>query len=52
MPDYKTMYLHLFNQITDAISALNALNFGQTQEILKRAQIEAEEQYVSEEDHV
>ena len=52
MPDHKTMYLHLFNQITDAIAALDALNVGQAQEILKRAQIEAEEQYISDENHV
>ena len=25
MPDYKTMYLHLFNRVSDAVNALEAL---------------------------
>ncbi len=35
MPDYKTMYLELYNSVTDAI------------EILQKAQIKAEETYVN-----
>ena len=32
MEDYKTMYLHLFNRVSDAICALEAMNFGQAKE--------------------
>lgn len=35
MPDYKTMYYKLFNAVTDSI------------EILKQAQLEAEELYIT-----
>jgi hypothetical protein len=35
MPDYKTMYFELFNKVTDAI------------EVLKKAQQDAEERYIS-----
>lgn len=38
MPDYKEMYLKLFNSITNAI------------EILQQAQIETEEIYISSDD--
>jgi len=34
MPDYKTMYYKMFNAVTDSI------------EILKQAQLEAEEMYI------
>lgn len=45
MEDYKTMYLHLFNRVSDAICALE-VNFGQAKELLIRAQQEAEERYL------
>lgn len=44
MPDYKTMYLHLFNRVSDAVNALEAMNYGH----LIRAQQEAEELYLTE----
>lgn len=45
--DYKTLYFGLFNSMTDALEAMEAWNFGLAQEILRRAQIEAEEAYLS-----
>ena len=49
MEDYKTMYLHLFNRVSDAVNALEAMNYGQAKELLMRAQQEAEELYLIEE---
>ena len=46
MPDYKTMYLHLFNAITDSLSALDALNIGQARALLMAAQQQCEELYL------
>ena len=46
MPDYKTMYLHLFNRVSDAVNALEAMNLGQAKEIQIHAQQESEELYV------
>ena len=43
MTDYKTMYLHLFNHVSDAVNALEAMNFGQAKAC---AQQEAEERYL------
>ena len=48
MEDYKTMYLHLFNRVSDAVNALEAMNYGQAKELLIRAQQEAEELYLIE----
>ena len=45
---YKKLYLFLFNQITDALDALDAQNYGQAGEILRSAQQQAEEQYIQE----
>ena len=42
MPDYKAMYLSLFNSVTDAIEELN-----QTAEKLREAQKRAEEMYIN-----
>ncbi len=47
MPDYKTMYLHLFNHVTDAVAAMETLNFGQAKDILMGAQREAEQLYIN-----
>ena len=47
MPDYMKMYLRLFNAITDALEAMGCDNYGIAQEILKKAQAEAEELYLS-----
>ena len=46
MEDYKTMYLHLFNRVSDAICALEAMNSGQAKELLICDQQEAEEGYL------
>lgn len=46
MTDYKTMYLHLFNCVSDAVSALEAMNFGQVKALLICAQQEVEERYL------
>lgn len=46
MADYQTMYLHLFNRVTDAVSALERMDIGQAKEILMNAQKEAELLYI------
>ena len=46
MEIYKTMYLQLFNAVTDSLEALTAQNFGQAKEILIQAQQDAEEYYM------
>ena len=48
MEDYKTMYLHLFNRVSVAVNALEAMNYGQAKELLIHAQQEAEELYLTE----
>ncbi len=50
MSQYKQVYLHLFNAVTDAIAALQEQNYGQAQQLLIRAQQEAEESILSEEE--
>ena len=44
---YKNLYFHLFNQITDALAALEKQNYGEARDILIRAQQEAEETYLN-----
>ena len=48
-PDYKAMYYHLFNAITDVIQSLQAIVTLQADVVkaLKNAQKEVEEMYVS-----
>ena len=48
MPDYQKLYLGLFNAVTNAIEALEKWNFGEAKQLLKEAQIRAEEQYMEE----
>ena len=43
--DYKAMYLKLFNDFTDAVNLI-----AQAVEILKAAQVEAEEMFVSQDE--
>ena len=45
--DYKRMYLTLFNGITYALSQINRMNYGRARDILKDAQKDAEEIYIS-----
>ena len=44
---YKELYFHLFNQITDALAALEKQNYGEARDILIHAQQEAEETYLN-----
>lgn len=44
---YKEMYYHLFNAVTDAWQALEQSNYGTARDILKKAQTETEEMYLS-----
>ena len=50
MPDYEKPYFTLFNQITDAISALDTQNFGQARELLVRAQQLGEELVIAQQE--
>ena len=50
MVDYQKLYTKLFNAATDALEALEQLNVGQAKDILRRAQQEAEEEYLSSEE--
>ena len=47
MPDYQKMYTALFNDITDALEDMEALNFGLARQRLMAAQLKTEEMYVS-----
>lgn len=44
---YQSLYLKLFNQITEALREIQAHNYGRANDILVKAQIEAEEEYLS-----
>lgn len=44
--DYQKLYTTMFNAVTDALEELEALNIGKARELLKTAQIAAEEQYL------
>ena len=46
MTDYKKEYHIVFNAMTDALEEMEKLNFGAAKEILKQAQIDAEEAYL------
>ena len=50
MPDYQKMYTTMFNAATDAMDALERLNVGQAEELLRRAQIDAEKTYLEDEE--
>jgi len=50
MIDYKPLYHLLLNASEDAIKAIDAQNFGQAKEILIRAEQDAEEAYLQQED--
>ena len=50
MVDYQKLYTKLFNAITDALEALEQLNVGEAKDLLRRAQQEAEEDYLSSEE--
>jgi len=44
---YQSLYHIMFNAVTDALSAMQNQNYGIAAEILIRAQIRAEETYLS-----
>ena len=46
--DYQKLYTRMFNAATDALNALEELNIGQAKELLRQAQLAAEEQYMEE----
>ena len=46
MPDYQKLYTLLFNAITDALTDLDAQNFGAAKDRLIQAQQQAEERYL------
>ena len=46
MTDYQKEYHIMFNAATDALEAMEELNFGVAKEILRRAHQEAEEEYL------
>ena len=48
--DYKKLYFHLFNAVTDALRQMERQNFGAAAEILRQAQIDSEEIYLDAED--
>ena len=48
--DYKKLYFHLFNAVTDAIEAIERQNYGQAAALLIAAQQETEEMYMDEDD--
>ncbi|MGM9662247.1 MAG: hypothetical protein ACI3WR_04040 [Oscillospiraceae bacterium] len=50
MTDYESLYFHLFAAAADAVEALERLDIGTAKDILVRAQQEAEEQYLAEEE--
>lgn len=47
MPDYEKLYTGLFNAMTGAIACIDRMDFGAARAILVRAQINAEEVYIS-----
>lgn len=46
MAEYQKLYAKLFNAATDALDALEELNVGRVKDILRQAQIDAEETYL------
>lgn len=46
MPDYKKMYLLLFNAVTDALAKMRCGNTDAAEMILKTAQQNTEEMYI------
>ena len=49
VPNFESLYLYLFNRITDAVEEIKEQNYGKAREILMKAQEEAEERYMKEE---
>lgn len=47
MVDYQKLYHLLFNAMTDTLDALEEQNFGQAKTLLRQAQLDAEEVYLT-----
>jgi len=50
MPDYQKLYTLLFNACTDAITAMDHMDFGTAKNLLMAAQQQAEELYLEAEE--
>ena len=50
MPNYQKMYAIAFNAISDALEELDKLNIGMAKDYLKKAQIQTEELYISQDE--
>ena len=50
MVNYQKLYTGLFNAITDALEEPETLNIGRAKELLRQAQIHAEERYLEDGD--
>ena len=46
MPDYKKMYFHLFNTMTDILTALEENNIDTAKQLIQQAQCDTEELYI------
>lgn len=46
MPDYKRLYFQLFAAISDALEAIDQMNFGQAKQALLAAALKAEEEHM------
>ena len=49
---YKKMYYLLFNAMSDACQSIEEQNYGKAKDILRNAQLKAEELYLEQEDGV
>ena len=49
MADYKKMYFHLFNAVTNTLNEVERYNFGLAGQYLKNGQIDCEAIYVESE---
>ena len=52
MQDYQKLYALLFNACTDAVEAMERMDFGTAKDLLIAAQQQAEEQYIAAEEPV
>ena len=48
--DYRKLYTAMFNAVTDAITHMERMNFGQALTVLKQAQILTEEIYMGDDE--
>ncbi len=51
MDEFRDSYVSLFRTVTEAISALDAQNYGRARELLIQGQQQAEELYLNGEAH-